>query len=158
MSMYKTLCIAVLLLATFAFTSGSRPADAAQTTLPSAVIVAKVALTNQTTTIPQTVIFTPLQSGLYRVSPYMALMTSPVTCCWNFDFFWTDEGGTRTASTMMTLGNNSCCGYGLDSISTDVPGSFTFRAVAGQPVSYDISGGGADAGPYELYLVIERLP
>src|SRR5271169_4195856 len=108
--MYKTLCVAVLLLATFAFMSGSRAADASQTTLPSAVIVAKVALTNQTTTIPQTVIFTPLQSGLYRVSPYMALMTSPVTCCWNFDFFWTDEGGTRKASTMMTLGNNSCCG------------------------------------------------
>jgi hypothetical protein len=156
--MYKTLGIAVLLLAAVAFTSGSRRADASQTTLSSPLIVAKVTLTNQATIIPQTVIFTPPQSGLYRVSPYMALMTSPITCCWFFDFFWTDEGGAHEASGMMTLGENSCCGYGLDAISSDVPGSFTFRAVAGQPVSYDISGGGGNAGPYALYLVIERLP
>jgi hypothetical protein len=158
--MYKSICVVAVLLAAFAFVSGSKPASASPNTPVGPEIVVRLNLTNQNSTIPQTIIFTPTHTGLYRVSPYMASTVSSGSCCWYLDFFWTDEGGTRSAGSMMTLGvggTGSGAGYGLDWSASGVFGSFPFRAVAGQPVSYDISGGGAEAGPYELTLVIERL-
>jgi hypothetical protein len=149
--MHKTLCIAVL-LSTLALTSGGKPADASPTTPPSPVIVARVGLLNQTAAIPQTTVFTPTQSGVYRVSPYLALTTKPNDGFWYFDVYWTDEGGTRSASQMLSLSGD----YGRDP-NGSVVGSFTFRAIAGQPVSYGVSTCCSAGGTYELFFVVERL-
>jgi hypothetical protein len=76
---------------------------------------------------------------------------------WNLYFGWTDDMGTQLAGLM-----NLYSAYGLPSFGRDINqggltvGSFTFRAVAGQPVTYSVSG--SSGGPYELFLTIEKLP
>jgi len=154
-SMYKALCAAALLFATVVFTSGNKPADASAVGLPSPLIVAKVALTNQSAEVPTTTIFIPTQTGLYRVSPYMALTSgSSDSSEWNLYFGWTDESGQQSDILMFLAGPPPSFGQDGRQLGTAV-GSFTFRAVAGQPVTYYTSGGGG--GSYELFLTIERL-
>src|SRR5260370_18874827 len=95
MSMYKTLTGAALLLAAFAFTSGSRSADASPATPISPPIVARGKLVNQTATIPSTTIFTPAQDGLYRLSIY-ATVSIPAPnsgSFWSYNPAWSAEGG-----------------------------------------------------------------
>jgi hypothetical protein len=150
MSMYKTLCAIALLLGTFALTGSQSAAVPAATSAP---IIARVALTNQTATIPKTTIFTPTQSGIYRVSPYMGTTQPNNNGFWYFDFYWTDDGGTRSAGQMLSLGSQ---GFGQDP-NGSVVGSFTFRAIAGQPVSYDVSACCGASGAYELFFVVERV-
>ncbi len=147
--MYKTVCAAAILLAIFVLTvSGSKGAANSTTTLP--VIVARVALINQAMAIPTTTILTPAQSGVFRVSPYMAETFGSGS--YTFNFNWTDDGGVPESAAMLHLAG-SAGSWGTDANSQTV-GSFTFRAAAGQPVSYSTSGSG---GPYELFLTIERL-
>src|SRR5258706_10930445 len=74
MSMFKTLCVAVLLLSTFALTQ-ARNSTVGPVSPP---IVARGKLLNQTAPIPTTTIFTPTQTGLYRLSVYGTVTTS--TC------------------------------------------------------------------------------
>ena len=154
--MYKASCVAALLLGTFALTSGSKPADASASGLPSPVIVARASLVNHTAALPQTTIFTPTQTGVYRVSAYIAMTTASSTGFWTFEFCWTDEGGTNLAQ-MLNLDSTRVPAYGTDPSGNPV-GSFTFRAIAGQPVSYDVTDGGTGAGgTYEVFFTIERL-
>src|SRR5216684_8145793 len=98
MSMYKNLCIAVVLLAAFAFMSGSRSADASPVTSISPPIVARGKLVNQTAPIPTTTIFTPTQTGLYRLSVYATISKADPTSAglWVFSPSWTDDGGNET--------------------------------------------------------------
>jgi hypothetical protein len=160
--MYKTLCVAAILVATIVFTSGNKPADASTVGLPSPVIVAKISLTNQTQQIPTTTLFTPTTSGLYRVSIYFS-MTKPVTQLeWDTSLYFTDEAGAEN----MTGGASVArLNYSLNAIpptawatttSGDPVAPVTFRAIAGTPVSYSVSGP-ASGDTYELFLVAERL-
>ena len=92
--MYKALCAVGLLLATLVLTSGSKPVDASATGLPSPVIVKRVALTNQTETIPITTIVTVAQTGMYRVSAYMTAITqSNGTHVKYLHLNWNDDAG-----------------------------------------------------------------
>jgi hypothetical protein len=119
-------------------------------------MIARGSILSQTVAIPRTTIFTPLQTGMYRISPYMSMTAASSTGFWTFEFYWTDEGGTNEAS-MLNLDCTRVPAYG------QVPnggtlGSFTFRAIAGQPVSYQITDGGTGAGgTYEAFFVVERL-
>src|SRR5258706_2567445 len=80
MSMFKSLCVAVLLLSTFAL-----PQARNSTVGPvSPPIVARGKLLNQTAPIPTTTIFTPTQTGLYRLSVYGTVTTS--TCSGSYLF------------------------------------------------------------------------
>jgi hypothetical protein len=156
MSMYKTLTVAALLLAAFAFTSGSRSADASPTTPISAPIVAKGKVVSQTAEIPQTTIFTPGTTGLYRLSAYM-VETAPgptPNIYWNFNLFWTDDGGSEENPGNMLLA--AVGGFGTP---TWTPGSVSvFQAHAGQPVSYSVTlSGGTSGGTYSVYYTLERL-
>jgi hypothetical protein len=67
--MYKSICAVLATLLAISFAFANKFVNASPSTLVGPVIVAKVNLTNQTSTIPQTVIFTPKQTGLYRLSP-----------------------------------------------------------------------------------------
>jgi len=149
--MYKAISLPLLAVALLGVTL--RSSDATPAALATPVVVARVSLTDQNAPIPTTVIFTPRQTGLYRISPYMSATNGPINGYWNFDFFWTDEGGTRNATTMLVLNSD----YGKDQTNGLVVGSFSFRAIAGQPVSYDVSGCCGVSGTYELSLVVERL-
>src|ERR1700730_7883111 len=69
MSMNKTLCAVALLMGTLALTGSQSAAVPAAPTSPP--IIARVKLANQTAAIPTTTIFTPAQTGLYRISLYL---------------------------------------------------------------------------------------
>lgn len=151
--MYKLAAVAILLVGTVAVASHSNPVG---NRLASPVIVAKIALAHQTSAIPKSVIFTPSENGLYRISPYIAMTSPGSTGFWTFETYWTDDGGANVAE-LMNLDCTRVPAYGT-SPSGDTLGSFTFRAVPGQPVSFDVTDGGTGAGgTYEVLFVIERI-
>jgi hypothetical protein len=153
--MYKALCVATLLLATFALTSGSKFADASPATPPSPVIVARAKLVNQTAPIPTTTIFTPTQTGLFRFSAYTT-QTMPVSGdsrYWSINLYWTDDAGPQLNTQLIQC---VCGGFGSVGWPSGTVG--IFEATAGQPVSYSVSlPSGTDGGTYSLYYTIERL-
>jgi hypothetical protein len=161
--MYRTLCVAAILLATIVFTSGNKPADASAVGQPSPVIVARLSLTNQTQQISTTTLFTPPVTGLYRVSVYFA-MTKNVNSQeeWLTSLYFTDDGGFESMSGDTAVAR-------LNDFSTSIPpvawavthsgdpvAPVTFRAIAGTPVSYSV-GGPATGDTYDLFIVAERL-
>jgi len=95
--MYKTIsCLVILALGTWVGGSiNSAPS------VPR--IVAKVALTNQTGSIPATTLVTPTTSALYRISVYMVQVFPQTSTCNTqgecgvvvANFQWTDDGGTQ---------------------------------------------------------------
>jgi hypothetical protein len=158
--MYKTLCIAVLLLPTFALTQGSKSAGV----YSSPQIVAKAKLSRQTAPIPMTTILTPVQDGLYRLSVYATLTTTvqTFTSYWAYSLSWTDDAGPQSLQAFL---------YGVDDISgpffqfnnigftASLGGPVTvFEAKAGTPISYNvIQQGPPDGSAYSLYYTLERL-
>src|SRR5258708_6224341 len=140
MSMYKTLTVAALLLAAFAFTSASRSADASPTTPIGPAIVARGKLVNQTATIPATTIFTPSQNGLYRLSAYATLITG--TCggsTWSYTPEWTDDSGVLSSAYVLQS-NNSCPGSFVSFTSSNyqICPTITFATQAGPPLNYTV--------------------
>jgi len=160
--MYKPFYVSILLLAILVLASASKfnDSDAAQ----AAQHVLRVDLTNQTVPIPQTTLFTPNEDGMYRISAYMVMTTSGYTpnAGWLFDLFWTDEAGVETRSSLIGVFDNAKppSAYATNGNPGYYPTTspFIFRAVAGQPVSYDVSQYNPPAnGSYALHMVIERL-
>src|SRR5256885_9019229 len=141
--MYKALCVVALLLATFALTSGSKPADASATGLPSPVIVARVAQTGQTTGIPTTALFTPKISGVYRISTYLAMTLRGTTGnWWNLQIGWTDDAGTEGPVFLLGVQDDQSVPNAF-AWGPNVAGDQTVivRAVANTPVTYSVSTG-----------------
>lgn len=158
--MYKTLSAAVLLLAIFAFTSGSRFAAATPTGPASPTIVASRAYTGRTTMIPTTTIFTPSVTGLYRFSAYIAMSTPGTTGCpWDLTAGWTDDAGAELASEILKVSSDAkpptSYGFGENALTQTV----IMRAVVGSPITYNVpaTGCSGDNGTYELFMTVERL-
>jgi hypothetical protein len=151
--MYKTLCVAVLLLPTFALAQANSPA-----TPVSPPIVAKGKLLNQTAPIPATTIFTPVQSGLYRLTVYGTITTS--TCSgsvWTFTPEWTDDSGVLGNASGIVQSNGNCLGsfFSFDSgFSTGA--TITFEAKGATAITYNVAGS-SDGSAYSLYYTLERL-
>jgi hypothetical protein len=155
MSMLKTLRIAVLLVPMFAVAQSS----------PSPQIVAKAKLSHQTASIPTTTIYTPAQTGLYRLSVYATLLSTggATGSYWSFNLAWADDVGPQVIDSFLV-------GYDLTP-----PGQFvqlwnsgfniamggpvtTFEAKAGQPITYSVTQpNGSDGSAYSLYYTLERL-
>jgi len=158
--MYKSVCVMVGLLAAYTFMSGSRAADAAPTLPMGPVIVAKGKLPNQTAPIPTTTIFTPTQTGLYRLSVYATVERADLNSnsYWCYGFQWTDDGGPHQSGIML-------CGYGDITSPFQYEGldylggtAQPFEAVAGQPITYNVTqNNGPDDSAYSLYYTLERL-
>ncbi len=159
--MYKTLCAAVLLFPTLVLAQSSKPASP-PTPFPSPLIVAKGKLVNQTAPIPMTTIFTPNQTGLYRISVYVTLTKSDPSSqsFWNYYVQWTDDAGTEDGYLFYEYGNLTGQFYNASYSSGQPLGgiSLPFEAQAGQPISYFATQNGpADNSAYSLYYTLERL-
>src|ERR1700685_1828911 len=91
--MYKSICVALFLLPTLAL--AQRSTSTPVTSYASPQIVAKGKLPNQTAPILTTTIFTPIQTGLYRLSMYATLTrTDPNSqSLWQINTGWTDDAG-----------------------------------------------------------------
>jgi len=155
--MYKTLCVALILVPTFALTQARNSAF----TPISPPIVAKGKVLNQSAPIPTTTIFQPTQPGLYRLSVYATLtkVATGIPSSWTYNFYWTDDSGPQSAEQFL---------YGFG----DVSGQFqqlapvgplplggptlVFEAKAGTPVNYSVNGGN-DGSAFSLYYTLERL-
>ena len=158
--MYKTLCVALALLAVFAFTSGSRSADASPVTSVSAPIVAKGKVLNQTVPIPTTTIFTPVQTGLYRLSVYGTLTTGAqnTNSNWLFSPVWIDDSGVSSSAGQILFSNNGQQGSFFWSQVNTIGASIVIEAKAGTAISYNVTQGGPpDGSVYSLYYTLERL-
>jgi hypothetical protein len=162
MTMYKSICVVAILLAAFAFMSGSQPAGAsAPISYASPQIVARGKLFNQNAPIPTTTILTPTQSGLYRLSVYGTVTTS--TCSgsiWAYTPGWTDDSGVLGSENGILQSNGDCLGPFLSVISYDDQGGavVTFEAKGGTAITYSVSQSGSpDGSAYSLYYTLERL-
>lgn len=158
--MYKSLCIPVL-LATFALTGRNSAASPISPDYPQ--IVAKARLMNQTSPIPTAAIYTPAQSGLFRLSVY-ASMTTPLNDSydtWNYSVSWTDDSGEQSAN-LLLYANVIQSGQFVQFASTAAgPQSLagpvlTFEAKAGVPITHTMTGT-KDGSAYLLYYTLERL-
>jgi hypothetical protein len=162
---YKTICVVAVLLATLAFTSGSKPIDASVSSPLVPTIVANIALTGQTATIPTTTLFTPNVSGPYRLTQYM-VQTTPSEgenqYSWNLGFSWTDDAGVEGVGEVGDLYS------GLAIWDFQVPPSAwsstvsVIEAIAGHPVTYEVNtnapGGTCNTcGAYSLYITAEKI-
>jgi hypothetical protein len=154
--MYKTLCVAILFLPTFALTQGTKSASAGAFISPQ--IVAKGKLPNHTAPIPTTTIFTPTQTGLYRMNAYATLTVSDPNsqASWCLDVNWTDDSGTAGGGAC-TFQNSSRGPF--DWNGTGSGGVLVFEDKAGVPITYNVLllGGPPDNTAYSLYYTLERL-
>jgi hypothetical protein len=156
---YKSICVAAILLPTFALAQDTKPTSAPG--LPTPVIVAKGKLLNQTTTIPTTTIFTPTQTGLYRLSVYATVTKadSYSSSAWQYNFSFSDDAGPETTPTSLLWGYGDALGQFLYLGESLVGGTaYTFEAKVGTPVNYSVTQyGPADNSVYSVYYAIEKL-
>ena len=113
-------------------------------------IVAQVSLTGQTGPIPQTTIFTPTKSGLFRISAVLASTTPGAGEPYTLKFEYTDDVTLYEYIYLLCPGS----GY-VANVCTGGPNS-TFRAVAGTPVNFYVLGDGPGV-TYNVFITIEQL-
>jgi hypothetical protein len=164
MSMYKALGVAVLLVTTLAFMSGSKSVGSSPPTLTAPIIVASGKVLNQTVPYSAT-IFTPGESGLFRLSAYATLTTSTPNSFsnWLYGFTWTDSTGTVQGVT--ALGSQDYAKgqfWDMAASGTNVTymggPSITFQANKGTPITQSVSFSGTpDGTAYSLFYVLERI-
>jgi hypothetical protein len=106
------------------------------------LIVARVALTNQTAPIPPTTIVTPKQARLYRVSYYLDCGGQNLD--WMILLHWVDTNGTSETFTSAPCNSPSNPSLGVA----------TVRASASSPLRYETTG---VAGHHDLFFTVERL-
>src|SRR5580698_1483106 len=94
--MYRAFSLATLLLVGLSL-SAQTTTQPPTINLTSPLIVASGKLVDQTLIISKTTLFTPSETGLYRVSVYMT-QTKPVSAdaLWAFALFWTDDAGDQS--------------------------------------------------------------
>jgi hypothetical protein len=161
--MCKALCVAILLITTMAAAQANRSTGA--NTIASPVIVAKKKLPNQSATIPTTTIFTPVKTGLYRLSVYATIVVNNQQYggASYFNLAWTDDSGPQALNSVLVSDaqypgqfyqnfNN----WGYPGLLMGGPG-ITFEAVAGQPITYSVTSTGVGGSTYSLYYTLEQL-
>jgi hypothetical protein len=165
--MYKTLCVAILLLGTFALV-GRRSAASSPVPFTSPQIVASGKLLNQSGAI-STNIFTPGESGFYRLSAYATITKADPESSygWTYGFSWTDATGQLQDAGIVLESNDSQLGQFYDGAVAQAGGgdtfysggiSRTFQANKGMPITQFMTlGGPADSSKYSLFYTLERL-
>ena len=164
--MNKALCVMVLLLGGALMVKSSDGSSAGST---SPVIVAKGRFVSRSTPIPTTTMFTPQQTGLYRLSVYMTAIRNgaPSITGWSYSFSWADDAGIENTSdinlngnglTYLHPGNQPPSAYAY-SDWTIVPGAVVpFEAIAGVPVTYAVTElTPTNGSTYSLYYTVEHL-
>jgi hypothetical protein len=123
-------------------------------------IVATVNLRGITQSIPTTTIFTPADTGVFRVSFYAGMTTpaNPVNS-WNLNLNWTDDAGPETTQLgYLNSSNIPPTDYEQNPLQQEgLVSPWVFEAVAGQPITFSLLASGADPGTCGLAMTIERL-
>jgi hypothetical protein len=135
------ICLSVIL--------GSWVAALGQNPVPQWKVVQAVSLT-QNTSVPTTTIFTPTESGVYRLSAYMSIKPDNQTDAGIVgEFAWTDTSHQAAAVPFgLPEGDNSL-------FFSVVP--TMFRPLVGIPVTYFLNSTVSGTGQYNLVFTIEKL-
>ncbi len=157
--MYKTLCVAALLLGLLALTG--RSSSAAPAPFSSPLIVAKGKLVNQTAPIPSTTLFMPNQTGLYRLSVYgtISQVDPNSSSGWIVTPSWTDDYGSESSGSLLTGYGNHPGQFQSNGDNSSLGGiTVPFEAKAGTPITYVVEQSPSpDNSAYSLYYTLERL-
>jgi hypothetical protein len=156
--MYKTLCIAVLMVGLLALMGHSSSAAPAPFTSPQ--IVARGKLVNQKAAISPTTILTTVQTGVYRLSIYATLSEADAnsTSQWSVFSQWTDDAGAEEAGISNQYGNLAGQFNCYSFFNAAGGPTVTFEARGGTPISYSVfQSGPPDNSAYSLYYTLERL-
>ena len=112
-------------------------------------VVATISLTNQNTSIPNTPIFTPVTTGIFRISAYLSTTRAHVRGgLWLVQLKWTDDNGTVKDVTVAHERSSNAF------IATAV-----VQDIGGQPLLYATTpqGGAGGSMTYNLFIVVEQL-
>jgi len=155
--MYKTLLAVTVLIGLMAVRARTSTAESSTTTFASPLIVASGQLPDQTAPIAKTTIFTPSQSGLFRISVYITVTKPNANSLseWTYRLFWTDDAGPEVQPRFL-CSNNALRGV-ANWCNPLYP--LVFRAIAGEPISYAVvlAPNRQDETTYSLYYVVEQL-
>jgi hypothetical protein len=131
---------------------------AAEPTSP--IIVARINRRNITKSIPTTTVFTPQDTGVFRVSSYLTI-TTPIAgeYIWILSLNWGDDAGLETTNLAYGFSTQTPPdAYFGNIMANENQAPFTFEAKAGQPVSLTLEGPPQYAGSVcALAIIIERL-
>jgi hypothetical protein len=105
----------------------------------------------QTGSIPATTLFTPSESGVFRVSAYIELSNNAGGYFPEDFLSWTDD----FASNQQAMGGVS--GYGTTDGSAYIASQMLVTDVANQPIQLSTTVNPNEKGFYNLYVVVERL-
>jgi hypothetical protein len=118
----------------------------------SATIVAQVSITNQSASIPRTVLVTPSADALYRVTAYFdSSKLDQSKSVWCLVTAWTDDAAPRRQTVHIDSSANQ--GY-----PTWLSTTFSTRVKAGVSLIYEVTRcTGQVNNPFDLYLTVEQL-
>jgi hypothetical protein len=107
-------------------------------------------------------IFTPTQTGLYRLSVYATISKADPTSnsYWLLDLQWTDDGGSQQweGGQLLYANSNAAFPFVVPWGSTLGGMSMPLELKAGQPITYDVTQQESlDNSAYSLYYTLERL-
>ena len=126
-------------------------------------IINRLVLAGQTSFIPQTTLFVPIESSLFRISVYAETTASGGSGTLCGSLFWVDDGGGTEIATNLLAGALGFSPQCLDLSSTRVAGysssTFTIRATAQTPVQYEthFSVPPSSSVQYSLFITVEQL-
>jgi hypothetical protein len=155
--MNKALCVAGLLLGTIALTGRHSTAAPVGPDYPQ--VVAKGKLLNQNAPIATTTIYTPTQTGLYRLSIYATLTTANPSSdgWWDYTLGWTDDSGAQSIDQFLYQNSNTPGPFEYLASYPSGGGTQPFEAKAGTPITYSLAQpNGPDGSVYSLYYILER--
>ncbi len=159
--MGNRLLLTALLIGVFALGAASNRANTSPR-IQQPTIVGTFSLRDITKSV-STTLFTPSVTGVYRASVYLA-MSTPLSGgggSWQLSLNWADDGGNE--SNFLALVNDNSAppfDWATTPVSTAeriAPVPFVFEAIAGQPVTFNLSSPADDSGTCGLAIVIERL-
>jgi hypothetical protein len=119
--------------------------------------VAKGKVLNHSAPIQTTTIFTPTQTGLYRLSVHGSITTAAPgsTSYYYYNLSWTDASGALQTYGGLITSIDSELGQWVNGYPANYP--ITFQAVAGTPVTHSVLlSGSPDTAVYSVYYAIER--
>jgi hypothetical protein len=114
-------------------------------------VVARVNLFNRTKAIGPQTLYTPKQSGVFRLSGTINVTVgNGESGTWYLSGLWANEVASNNGSTIAIVGTN-------------VPQSGTpispvvFNASKGTPISIQTDGGSTSGTQYNIYVILEQL-
>jgi hypothetical protein len=119
-------------------------------------IVAQVALTDQTASIPTTTLITPKHSGLYRLSAYAVPTTTVGESEVLFFFVYADNAGSETLSFPVLANSQTGC-IGQPGASPDCSFVSVIRDNAGVPLTFSATVPQGSDVTYDLFITVEQL-